>query len=488
MSFGEQYLMHSMAVLVLLICILPFVAALVNTTQAHNASNSTSLYQNSIVPKQSIMLPSGPSLSDYTRTHGSAAHRKIPANTNVTDGQTKQRLAPTSNSFSETSTPQASLGGTGQLSNFLRNNSQSGTSLVRNGTSSSSSTDYSTITDWAALIVPTGSGSLYASSCEALRRSWSSVSTQLFFKHRTTTIVTSTESWDETLYSSSTAPIVQTSCKGAQRELGGETFAITSLGMTTSCEVCTYPEWTAYSSYPALPPKCTFDVTACNSLFDLHDDYMSKAAPLWPNDEFFDIPPIYYPSCEPERPGKYCDMCTIQANQVQMYYWPPVAIGEPCDPSRRFTTVTPTTPGYPNTAVFGTTTFTSPSVYLSFYELAAVQQKGPEWYQCGDMFTDIIVAIQPESVSSIRFDSTDYADYVETFTFEDEETGLTTRYEEPARNFSINVGEPQLVSLAISWEPCHTKHTWDRCGRQCLSQQQRLRIRCTRRTWLSLYN
>lgn len=448
MSFGEQYLMHSMAALLLLVYTLPFAAALVNTT-AHNASNSTSLYRNSIIPKQSAssMLPSGSSFSDYTRTHKTAAILEIPANTNVTDAQTKQRLGPINNSFSETSTPQASLGAIGPLSNVLRNSSQSGTSLVRNDTLSSSSIDYSTVTDWPALIATTGSGGLYASSCEALSRSWSSVSTQWFFKHRTTTIVTETETWDETTYSSSTAPVVQTSCKGAQRELGGETLAITSLGVTTAYEVYTFPKWTAYSSYPALPPTCTFDVTACNSLFDLHDDYMSKAAPLWPNDEFFNIPPIYYPSCEPDRPGKYCDACTIQADQVQMYYWPPVAIGEPCDPSRRFTTATPTIPGYPNTAVFGTTTFTSPSVYLSFYKLAAVQHKGPERYECGDMFTDIVVAIQPKSVSSIRFDRTDYADYVETFTFEDEETGSTTLYEEPARNFSINAGEPQLVSF-----------------------------------------
>lgn len=63
------------------------------------------------------------------------------------------------------------------------------------------------------------------------------------------------------------------------------------------------------------------------------------------------------------------------------------------------------------------------------------------------MLTDFIVAIQPESVSSIRFARTDYADHVETFTFEDEESGSTTLYEEPARNFSIMTGEPQSVSF-----------------------------------------
>lgn len=153
-----------MAVFILLIGTLPNAVALGNATQAHNASNPSSLYRNSTISKRYVAtkLLSGPSLSDYTRTRGIVAHLEVPANIILTDIQTKQHLVATNNSLSETTILQASLSGIGQLSASLTNSSQSGTSLVRNSTSSSASTDYSTIIDWAAVIAPTGSGGLYA--------------------------------------------------------------------------------------------------------------------------------------------------------------------------------------------------------------------------------------------------------------------------------------------------------------------------------------
>ncbi|KAM0720457.1 hypothetical protein Q7P37_004593 [Cladosporium fusiforme] len=309
------------------------------------------------------------------------------------------------------------------------------------------SRDYSMITDWATLLPPTGSGGAYAWSCEALNRSWSSASTQWFFKHRVITLVTSTETIMHEVYDSKTAEIVQTSCLGAQRELGGETLSISPLGMTTYYETYTYEEYTSNASYPAPRPTCSFDVTACNSLWDMHDDYMNSVATMWPDGAYETISPIYYPACEPDRPGKYCDSCTISANSVQMFYWPPVAIGEPCDPNRRFTTATPTLPGRPNTIVFDTTTFTSPTIYLSFSQLSVQQKKAFGYYDCGKQLTNLIVPIRPESVSSIRFTRIDYANYTATFTFGygDDDTTVS---EELVRNFTIaTAGPPMPVSF-----------------------------------------
>lgn len=246
------------------------------------------------------------------------------------------------------------------------------------------------------------------------------------------------------VYDSETAEIVQTSCLGAQRELGGETISISPLGMTTYYSTYTYNMFESNASYPAPRPTCTFDVTACNSLWDMHDDYMDSVATIWPSNEYTSISPVYYPVCEPQRPGKYCDTCNIGAHMVQMYYWPPIAIGEPCDPNRRFTTATPTLPGYPNTIAFGTTIFTSPTVYLSFYRLGAQQSKAFGQYNCGKELTDIIVPIQPESVSSIRWTRTDYPSYTHTFTF-----GYgndTTLSEMIASNFTLSAGQPRSVS------------------------------------------
>lgn len=320
--------------------------------------------------------------------------------------------------------------------------SQTVTTTRSNSTNTTpASRDYRMITDWVSLIAPIGSGGAYASSCEALSRSWSSVSTQWFFKNRVTTLVTSTETYNYSIYDSVTAEIVQTSCLGAQRELGGETLSISPLGMTTYYETYTYNMFTSNASYPAPRPTCSFGVSACNSLWDMHDDYINSVATIWPSEEYTSVPPIYKPVCEPDRPGKYCDSCTIGADQMQMYYWPPVAIGEPCDPDRRFTTATATIPGFPNTMVFGTNTFTSPTVYLSFYRLAARQTKISELYYCGRDFEDIIVPIQAESVSSIRWTRTDFGDYTETFTFED--NGITTTTEELARNFTLSAGQPR---------------------------------------------
>ncbi|OQO00493.1 hypothetical protein B0A48_13842 [Cryoendolithus antarcticus] len=118
------------------------------------------------------------------------------------------------------------------------------------------------------------------------------------------------------------------------------------------------------------------------------------------------------PSCQDPRTDAYCQTCTVQANEVQMYYWPLIAVGNECDPDRQFLTPTPTIVGQPNTAELDGYTFTSPSVYLSFdwiYALSNTKFCGPTEMR------STIIAIPPEDVSTVRFSYVQYGPSVETF-------------------------------------------------------------------------
>ena len=99
------------------------------------------------------------------------------------------------------------------------------------------------------------------------------------------------------------------------------------------------------------------------------------------------------------------------------------AVGEPCDPSRSFITAAPTIPGQPNTMVFGTNTFTSPTVYVSVDWLKALDTKGS---YCGGQYSSTFLPLRPEDVSSIRFSVVDLGYTTDYYTFDE---GTTTEYE-----------------------------------------------------------
>lgn len=168
-------------------------------------------------------------------------------------------------------------------------------------------------------------------------------------------------------------------------------------------------------------PTCAFDTDSCNTLWDEYDAYWSLAAEVWPAAPT--ITRVPEPMCSPYRPNAYCHKCTIEGNWADVYYWPMEAVGEPCDPSRSFITAAPTIPGQPNTMVFGTNTFTSPTVYVSVDWLKALDTKGS---YCGGQYSSTFLPLRPEDVSSIRFSAIDKGYTTDYFTFDQ---GTTTEYE-----------------------------------------------------------
>lgn len=277
-------------------------------------------------------------------------------------------------------------------------------------------------------ISATGAGYAYASSCEYLTREWLSTSSDWFSTNKFSSIAVNTMVFSETLYSVDVVPMTLTSCLGHSRELGGQTLAQSPTGVDVSTMLYSYLTAVA-PSYTVPAPACTFDTAGCNLLWDEYDAYNSLRASVWPAAPT--AKSVSEPLCQPDRPGAYCDKCTISGNFADVYYWPPVVVGEPCDLDRSFITATPTIPGRPNTVVFGTNTFTSPTVYLSIDYLAAAS----DYHGCGRAFSSTFLPLDPEQVSSIRFSMIDNGNTTDYFTFEE---GTTTVYETMTmKNFTI---------------------------------------------------
>lgn len=281
-------------------------------------------------------------------------------------------------------------------------------------------------------ISTTGSGFDYASSCESYTREWLSASSDWFLTNKYSSIAVNTIVNTETLYSVDVIPVTTTSCLGLSRELGGQTLAQSPTGVDVSTMLHSYITSKA-PPYPVSAPACKFATADCNLLWDEWDAYNSLAASVWP-----DVPTstrVPEPFCNPDRPGAYCDKCVIQGNFANLHYWPMIAVGEPCDADRSFITATPTIPGKANTVVFGTNTFTSPTVYLSIDYLAAVATSDEHWNFCGQEFSSTFIPLMPEQVSTIRYSLIDNGNIYDYYTFDQ---GTTTEYETlTSKNFTI---------------------------------------------------
>ncbi|KAM0700641.1 hypothetical protein Q7P35_012362 [Cladosporium inversicolor] len=269
-------------------------------------------------------------------------------------------------------------------------------------------------------IDPTGSGFDYASSCEFATRDWQSTSKKWFSSHSYSSIAVNTIRKTETLYGEDVVPVTRTSCLGQSREIGGQTLAQSSTAETVDTMLYSYLTAVA-PPYTVPTPVCTFDTESCNTLWDEYDAYWRLAASVWPAAPTITRVPT--PMCSPYRPAAACTKCTIEGNWADVYYWPMEAVGEPCDPSRSFITAAPTIPGQANTIIFGTNTFTSPTVYVSIDWLKALDTKGS---YCGGQYSSTFLPLRPEEVSSIRFSVIDNGYATDYYTWD---MGTTTEYE-----------------------------------------------------------
>ena len=242
---------------------------------------------------------------------------------------------------------------------------------------------------WANTTVKPPSES--ALSCNCLRNSIASGELPAS-KYITYTTVTTTQATSRSsICTPVTVPLV-TYCDGVPRahQTCHEVTAYNVTGTTS----------TSFTNYP-----CTIDSSDCDGLWAS----ASSASPIYSSayNSYYSAldngiytgityPTGYVaPQCTPSAAGT-CTACQLTADRARLLWWAPqtmkaanncsLAMGD-----RTMVTATPTIAGKNNTAVLGTFTLTSPSLYVSVENLRAVAAGGGS--DCGSTYGEAIVAV-----------------------------------------------------------------------------------------------
>ncbi|KAL1630006.1 hypothetical protein SLS54_000866 [Diplodia seriata] len=237
------------------------------------------------------------------------------------------------------------------------------------------------------------------------RKTWSR-------QHSTWISLTTTTA--ETLYSTSTSLIAAapttTLCDGVPRagnDLASTITWTSSVFMTTrTFESVSYPDYTI----PA--PACSIKPYRCSEA----SSYVLAHPTAFP--EGWNLP------CNGTG---YCNICVITANKVKLYHWPLPTTMANCEDSKSAAArllrprsgfldhmATATANDDDNddddndddivTVVSAGTTFTSPTLYFSFYDISATDSS--QSLTCGGPSptgTDAIISFAPSAVSSVRY-------------------------------------------------------------------------------------
>ncbi|KAK7512704.1 hypothetical protein IWZ03DRAFT_361942 [Phyllosticta citriasiana] len=149
-------------------------------------------------------------------------------------------------------------------------------------------------------------------------------------------------------------------------------------------------------------PTCSVGGDQC---FALGSDFSWYTTMKSPHDNLIN------PDVGPCKNFQYCDRCQVRARSVELFYWP-VTTGSPlCNTTATApatatakSTITPAPYANISTIVTRGVTMTSPSVYLSFDYLVGIggELVNHQTQICGQTTSRLIVAIPPESLSSIR--------------------------------------------------------------------------------------
>jgi len=169
-----------------------------------------------------------------------------------------------------------------------------------------------------------------------------------------------------------------TLCDGIPRAITGVNASTSKTTYTTTDEymsatVATYRTTYSTSTKPFTtpPPRCTLGCKACSMLmeaadwtqssYDAKSDYSANVLYPW------DCP--FLPTPDDTNPLLPED-CQVDVWSAQLFYWPVTTInGNVCGKSGTTITPTPTGDG-PNTFNLNGTILTSPTVYVSFYNLS----------------------------------------------------------------------------------------------------------------------
>ncbi|KAK5113080.1 hypothetical protein LTR62_003659 [Meristemomyces frigidus] len=144
------------------------------------------------------------------------------------------------------------------------------------------------------------------------------------------------------------------------------------------------------------PDQCDAIITAYYSNVPTHGDLGLQAYITNGTSTFWPTTKSYAPSCT-----LGCQKCAITGNNVQLLYWPAAtatAVEDGSTTLRRTTNSTITTGGI-RTMLYGNTTLTSPTIYISYDTLYASNSCS----RVGRAFKNTIVPVSSASLSSLAY-------------------------------------------------------------------------------------
>lgn len=341
-------------------------------------STSTLLSQSSppsSFSQSSLPLPLTHSTTDQVSTPSfSPASKAFASSCNSTTGtlqQTKNTTFPASDTIPST------LGGSaaGNATNHV--NTLSSLALHTTSTVNKSDDTYRSASDCIAS----------ANSWYAARRSYES---------KYEFVSTDTETWTNTLTKTLSTHSL-TTIGTDFHALGSESIIGTVTSTTTSTETAT---WTVTPSYAGTFPTCWSSISPDDCLRLKYEASSEWAA--WKSGHS-SIQFSFYsgyghpgPLCNTQNtflPQTHnCTPCTIWGSNVELFYWPMTMT-----PSNSNKTASPNVIGV-LTAVVGDNTYTSPTVYISFTHMEAVNDCSQH---VGGEYSGTILSMHPDSVSSM---------------------------------------------------------------------------------------
>jgi hypothetical protein len=235
-----------------------------------------------------------------------------------------------------------------------------------------------------------GTGSAYAFACQAATPSYYKAVLS-FDKNRTTSVFPSyttsfqltKEFWD----------VYTTDCQKVVHAHGTTPL---STSVYFNATVFTNYTSTAGSEYAGPSPSCLIrpdDCKVLKSSFSKESSSFNKFISSY-TPPFYVVNPPTPPECSTVCTAS--QMCMIRGDHVRLIYWPVTTTGANSCRSNG-TTVTPTETGIRTFESLGTT-FTSPSVYISFQSLSAW-----DWgcnTEIGEGISNTIIGLPPQSLSS----------------------------------------------------------------------------------------
>jgi len=222
-----------------------------------------------------------------------------------------------------------------------------------------------------------------------------------------TTVVSVETEWIDTYTYTTTSYELTTLCDGIPRAVTTEgakssstTYTSTAIvrNATTTTYNSTYSTSTAPFTTP--PPMCSLGCNACSMLYaaadwsqssyDAKSDYTAEVA--YP----FDCPSAPDPD-DTNKDG--LEDCQVQVWSAQLFYWPvSTTNGNVCNKTGTTITATPTGDG-PNTYNLNGTILTSPTVYVSFYNLS---YESIHYNHTYSYVTDTLMSFNATDISSQR--------------------------------------------------------------------------------------